>query len=156
MFVVANPATPPGYNTYLASEDFRFEANNFGFNSARQRRLCLFANAPTIAEATMTNSSGSGTLTIYQTGTSLATDTSLPDRQHGRGKSEHRRDVLSGIGGPDPFNGDIAEVILYNTALSTTNRQTVENYLISKYALCSLAPRRLSTRRRAAMRPRRR
>jgi len=31
------------------------------------------------------------------------------------------------------FHGDLAEVIVYNTSLSTANRQTVENYLLSKY-----------------------
>ncbi len=33
------------------------------------------------------------------------------------------------------FNGDIAEILVYNTALNDTDRNTVENYLNSKYAL---------------------
>ena len=104
-----------------------FFTSNYGDNF-------LFANAPTIAEATMTNSSGSGTLTIYQTGTQLASGTCTTPGTAGVNLSIGR-DVLSGFGGPDQFNGDIAEVILYNAVLSTTNRQTVENYLINKYAL---------------------
>ncbi len=34
-----------------------------------------------------------------------------------------------------PYNGDIAEVIIYDSALGTTDIQTVENYLMTKYNL---------------------
>ncbi len=37
--------------------------------------------------------------------------------------------------GTSPLTGDEAEVIIYNSALGTTDRQTVEAYLASKYAL---------------------
>ena len=33
------------------------------------------------------------------------------------------------------LNGDIAEILVYNTALSTADRQTIENYLNQKYGL---------------------
>lgn len=33
------------------------------------------------------------------------------------------------------WDGDVAEVLIYNSALSTTNRQSVENYLTTKYSL---------------------
>jgi hypothetical protein len=36
------------------------------------------------------------------------------------------------------WQGDITEVIIYNSALSTTNRQTVESYLTSKYGIGGL------------------
>lgn len=35
----------------------------------------------------------------------------------------------------DPFNGDIAEIIMYDSALSDTNRQAVENYLLAKWGI---------------------
>jgi hypothetical protein len=45
--------------------------------------------------------------------------------------------VSIGMDGPDgylfPYNGDIAEVLVYNSALSTTDRQNVETYLRTKY-----------------------
>ncbi len=36
---------------------------------------------------------------------------------------------------PQPFGGYIAEIIVYNTALSDSERQTVENYLSVKYGI---------------------
>lgn len=41
------------------------------------------------------------------------------------------RNTVGGSG----LTGDIAEVLIYNTALSTTDRQTVESYLASKWGL---------------------
>ena len=38
-------------------------------------------------------------------------------------------------GGGYYFNGDMAEIIIYDSALSTTTRQSVENYLKVKYGL---------------------
>lgn len=38
-------------------------------------------------------------------------------------------------GGGDPYDGDIAEVIIYDSALGTTDRQAVEAYLTAKYGL---------------------
>jgi hypothetical protein len=37
--------------------------------------------------------------------------------------------------GSQAMNGDIAEIIIYDSALGTTDRQTVENYLKTKYGL---------------------
>lgn len=41
----------------------------------------------------------------------------------------------SGAGGPYGFDGDIAEIIVYNSALSDTDRGNVQTYLASKYGL---------------------
>lgn len=40
---------------------------------------------------------------------------------------------FSGTG--DFFDGDLAEILIYNTALSGPNRQSVHEYLVAKYAL---------------------
>lgn len=37
--------------------------------------------------------------------------------------------------GSGPFNGDIAEIIVYDSALLDSNRQSVENYLYNKWGL---------------------
>jgi hypothetical protein len=39
-----------------------------------------------------------------------------------------------------PFNGDIAELIVYPTALSTTQRQQLEGYLAWKWGIQSSLP----------------
>lgn len=42
------------------------------------------------------------------------------------------------VGGPNTFlNGDVAEVIVYNSALSDANRNIVESYLATKYNLAN-------------------
>ena len=41
------------------------------------------------------------------------------------------------VGGPYWLDGDLAEMLVYNTALSDTNRQAVEQYLLAKYNLQS-------------------
>jgi hypothetical protein len=41
------------------------------------------------------------------------------------------------IDGMFPFNGDIAEVIIYNTVLSTEDRNSVEQYLAGRYNITS-------------------
>lgn len=42
---------------------------------------------------------------------------------------------LGGAGGAENFTGDIAELIIYDTALSAADQQRVEAYLMSKYGL---------------------
>jgi hypothetical protein len=45
--------------------------------------------------------------------------------------------VGDGAAAVEPWTGDIAEILLYDTALSATNRQNAEAYLLSKYGLGS-------------------
>jgi len=54
------------------------------------------------------------------------------------------------IAGTNQWNGTIFEILVYNTALSDSNRQIVENYLRSKYGLSSAVI--LPFRRRSAYR----
>ena len=42
--------------------------------------------------------------------------------------------------GASAFDGNISEVILYNTALNTTQRQQIEGYLAWKWGLQSTLP----------------
>jgi hypothetical protein len=48
--------------------------------------------------------------------------------------------VGGAIGNISPFNGYIYEIIFYNKALTTTERQSVESYLAAKWGLTSALP----------------
>jgi hypothetical protein len=56
---------------------------------------------------------------------------SIPEPTTGRTNSY----LGQASGGGNFFNGEIAEVIIFNTALTTAQRQSIENYLISKFNL---------------------
>jgi hypothetical protein len=67
-----------------------------------------------------------GTAKFYKNGTLLATKTlSLGE--------SWTSFVLGSTSAVNTINGDIAEVLLYNTAISDTNRQQVEAYFKAKY-----------------------
>ena len=51
-----------------------------------------------------------------------------------------RRFGVGGLNGGRFYNGDIAEVIIYNRALTDAERAGIENLLNSRYALVSTAP----------------
>jgi hypothetical protein len=76
--------------------------------------------------------SSSGSTSIYKNGTSLSMGTvTLPTNV-----TRTQNYIAKSDGGSDGYyEGDIAEIIIYNSALSTTNRQTVETYLRTKYGL---------------------
>jgi hypothetical protein len=74
-------------------------------------------------------SSGSATLYVNATAQTTATiviPTNVTRTGNFIAKSDSTADAL--------FEGNIEEVIVYNTALSTANRQAVESYLRAKYA----------------------
>lgn len=55
----------------------------------------------------------------------------------GNGRSSYANQVLLGLrtGGLYYFNGDLAEIIVYNKALDVTSRNSVNSYLSSKYGI---------------------
>ena len=57
-----------------------------------------------------------------------------------RGQDNTNNYIGGGIGGVANFEGLIYEVIIYNTVLSTLDRQKVEGYLAWKWGLVSLLP----------------
>jgi hypothetical protein len=67
----------------------------------------------------------SGTVTFYQGGTSYGTGT--------LSGSQTFNLIGAFIATSNALSGDLAEVILYNSALGTTDRQSVESYLNSTY-----------------------
>lgn len=66
-----------------------------------------------------------GTAVLYKNGSSLATK-SVADPADWTG-------FQLGLNSTNTIHGDIAEVIIYNRALSTAERQSVEEYLATKY-----------------------
>lgn len=72
----------------------------------------------------------SSTSSLYRDGTSLGTG-------NPGGNAVGTIGIMSDTagGGSNFYGGDMAELLLYNSALSTTDRQNVENYLKAKYAI---------------------
>lgn len=83
------------------------------------------ASANTYYVAVLVVESG-GAITIYRNGVA-----------DGTGTLNGKTNFTVAIGGNQyrPLNGDIAEVLLYNSVLSIAERQAVERYLNSKYAV---------------------
>ena len=73
---------------------------------------------------------GGNTVTGYVNGTQVTTHTDT-----GTGPIQGVDIGQWGGGGINLLNGDIAEVIVYNTALNATDRSAVETYLMGKYGL---------------------
>ena len=62
--------------------------------------------------------------------------------------------LIGSLGGAtQPFFGSIYEVIIFNAALTTTQRQTIEGYLARKWGLTSLYPSIPSTHPFSSIRP---
>lgn len=68
---------------------------------------------------------------LYQRGSQVATRAET-EVGSGGGRSAIGKDIVNAN---RQYAGHIAEVIVYNTVLSSADRVNVENYLISKYAL---------------------
>lgn len=72
-----------------------------------------------------------GVQEIYKNGSLIDSDTQ-------EDMTGHSATLLLGINrsaGPSFFDGDIAEILIYNSALSTDDRQSIENYLNGRYAI---------------------
>jgi hypothetical protein len=75
-----------------------------------------------------------GTSKGYINGAS-ETNFGIVDKLGSRGNGNFAVGDIGGASGGLPFNGDISEILIYNTALTTTQRQSVETYLNSKWAI---------------------
>jgi len=69
-----------------------------------------------------------GAITTYKNGTQVTTGSGTPT-------AAGRIALFSAYDATDYFTGDIAELIVYNVALSDANRQAVESYLNTKWAV---------------------
>ena len=148
IFLVVKPAATTALSQIL----------NLGTGSSNDYNLGIEINSSTEAEYFVYTGAGSGMtsvsygsaitataqlIEVIQTGTSatILTDganpvtnasmNSIPEPTTGRTNSY----LGQASGGGNFFNGEIAEVIIFNTALTTAQRQSIENYLISKFNL---------------------
>ena len=100
--------------------------------------IAIYAGGSVIADAV--NHSGAfhvftgifngGSSAVYVDGTSVASGSA------GTNQLQQICVMSNSVGSPSAFSpGDIAEIIIYNTALSPTDRASVTNYLKTKYAI---------------------
>jgi len=114
------------FSTYQTSSHFRFGTTQAGNESALSMPMSL-TNTFGLSEWVHSSNSDlmwfNGQGGVYLTG-KLATLAGMGNQ------------VMIGMGSGNTFYpGDLSEVIVYNRYLSTAERQTVENYLMTKYHL---------------------
>jgi hypothetical protein len=113
-------------NLYLAKDA---SYTQFTSNTDTESAFTLFAFKATAGSLTTTTA-------LYQNGTTLAAS-STGSVQTLDNTAYPVRIGIEPYGGVNysPFNGDIAELIIYNSALSDANRTLVENYLLAKWGI---------------------
>jgi Chitobiase/beta-hexosaminidase C-terminal domain/Concanavalin A-like lectin/glucanases superfamily len=147
IFVVINPATTGTYQTWL---EFGNASSNYfgveGINTAGAAAFYVYngtsgssvtaTSALTASQYQLTESiyNGSNTGTVYTNGVQKGSSTSLLTAPNASRTSNY----LGQFGGGSAyFHGQIAEILVYNTALSASQRAGVESYIYSKYAVGS-------------------
>ena len=85
-------------------------------------------SSSTFSLHTITRSATLGTVT-YKNGTQVATDPTANTTNTGAVR------IGDNYVNANPYGGYIAEIVLYNSSLSTSDRQLIESYLKTKYGL---------------------
>ncbi len=145
IFLVVNPAALSGYQTWFSVSDsggsnyLGFEEGStagsvasFVYNSTTSSSV-IASSAITASQYQLMETvyNGSNTATIYGNGTQLAQSTSMQTAPN----TTRTNNYLGQLGTGSYFHGQIAEVLVYNTALSASQRAAVEGYLRARYAL---------------------
>lgn len=147
VFVVANAATvstnsaTPNANATLLGDD---GGGFHGFFSCRSNGTALAFARNT--SAVTVSSTANYTATNWAVFSALHDGTNLTSRINGTDATSaaltnrsFATNTAMALGANQPFsayfNGDVGEVVVYNVALSTTNRDTVETYLRDKWAI---------------------
>jgi hypothetical protein len=145
MFVVARPSTLTS-GAQLVSLGSGTSANSVGLseNSSNQPTFSVYnggGTATTISgtSAMATNQfqlyevvQSANTATIYVNGNQLAQNASMNSLPTGAESSSF---IGQSTAGGNYFSGQIAEVLIYSTALTQPQRSVIEAYLIQKYQL---------------------
>jgi hypothetical protein len=101
-------------------------ANNGGTQSVVTASGALNINSFQILEGIH---SGTGTATLFKTGTQIAQNTSMQNLNNVTRSDSY----IGAYNTPGYFSGQIAEILVYSTPLSVANRQAVEKYLWTRY-----------------------
>jgi hypothetical protein len=104
---------------------------------ARSFKADTTARSTSVFQVTSTIANFGGTLTLYLNNTQTA---QLATYASAGVMDTASKNVYVGcdfttVAGNDPFTGDIAETIVYNSALSTSDQTKVYNYLKAKWNL---------------------
>ena len=131
--------SPFSINNY--NNGLRFERSSWGSGA-----LGVYNNAASVSTATGTLAVGGYSASILEMVKQYSTQSDLWINGGSNANSTNATvtgtftntsyQIGDSVGGDDlKYSGDIAEVILYNAALSTSNRQAIEAYLQGKYAI---------------------
>ncbi len=148
IFLVVKPAATTALSQILnlgtgSSNDYNLgieinsstEAEYFGYTGAGSGMTSVSYGSAITATAQLIEVIQTGTTaTILTDGANPVTNSSMntiPEPTTGRTNSY----LGQASGGGNFFNGEIAEVIIFNTALSTAQRESVEDYLTNKFNL---------------------
>lgn len=136
---IMKPATAEDYNRVDAIAYDTFD---------NTRYLSVAASAPTGYNTTVGSSGASPwgvyshvlastTGTVYQNGSAGSTDSSFStlDVNNAGGFLVGGHYFGGAISGTNRLNGDVAEILLYNTNLGSTERLLIERYLGAKYGI---------------------
>jgi len=114
-----------------------FSIGNAGITSVVSTAITFTSNAYVLLEYTVTGVSGSTSGTLYTNGTLGTTASSvrtLPVDTNITIGAQIRNTT------PYAMNGTIQEIMIYNSVLTTTQRQLIEGYLATKWSLQSSLP----------------
>ena len=150
IFVVVNPISFSGYQTwfnvgtsganYLGLEEITTAGSvgAFVYNSTTSSGVSA-ASAITTGSFQLLDTvyNGSNTSTIYNNGTQLAQSTSMQTAPNSTRTLNYVGQLASSTA---LFHGQIAEILVYNTALTASQRAAVENYLHARYGISVNAP----------------
>ena len=119
----------PGWNFVLSSGVYTYIID--------KSSAYITGTAPTIGANNLFSLTFDGSnVKSYNSGSLIQNDSSIYSSVYSNTSDALAIGIATnGVSTADPFNGDIAEIVIYNTALSDAERITVENYLKNKYAL---------------------
>ncbi len=147
IFVVANPSTIATNKTLIEYGNTSFvgifrlfegSASTVTFSSydsggnVGSISTGLAANTPQLIDLTF-NGTDTGSLFVNSTGATNTAMKVMPSIT--RSSNSIGRSLIAGAGSTYFYQGDIAEMLVYNTNLTSDQRDAIERYLVSRYSI---------------------